>query len=215
MSDTARHGALQHDNDGLRHTLSLDEVGAQLVAAGVPRSRRHIIRLCKSGLFEAKKLPGGSGDEWFVAPDSVPKAIGDLIAIQDRRDRHGPTEPAMADHDAFEKPRNSGTDMARHGAPQRATAGSEIEDRSAEAPTSRYVALLEEDNQFLRDQVKKKDEQITDLSKRFGETQALLGATQRMLAPLLGQADPFAGVQKREVTPPQSPGSTDDTPSDA
>ena len=59
---------------------------------------------------------------------------------------------------------------------------------------TRYVASLERENEFLRDQVVKKDEQITDLSKRFGETQTLLGAMQRMLAPLLRQPDPF-GVQ--------------------
>ena len=65
---------------------------------------------------------------------------------------------------------------------------------TGESDVTRYVALLERDNEFLREQVEKKDEQITDLSKRFGETQTLLGAMQRMLAPLLGQADPFANV---------------------
>jgi hypothetical protein len=67
-----------------------------------------------------------------------------------------------------------------------------------EPATSRYVALLERDNEFLRDQVQKKDEQITDLSKRFGETQTLLAAMQRMVAPLLGQADPFTKPESRE-----------------
>ena len=65
--------------------------------------------------------------------------------------------------------------------------------------TSRYVALLERDNDFLREQVEKKDEQISDLSNRFSETQTLLGAMQRMFAPLLGQADPFKSTQGREV----------------
>ena len=65
--------------------------------------------------------------------------------------------------------------------------------------TARYVALLERDNEFLREQVSKKDEQITDLSKRFGETQTLLGAMQRMLAPLLGQSDPFNRPEKRDA----------------
>src|SRR5204862_515480 len=55
MQDTARHGALQPANDGLRHTLSVNDVAAQLLAAGVPRSRRHIVRLCKSSLFDANR----------------------------------------------------------------------------------------------------------------------------------------------------------------
>jgi hypothetical protein len=69
---------------------------------------------------------------------------------------------------------------------QDATGNREVKEGDA-----RYIAMLERDNEFLRDQVGKKDEQISDLSKRFGETQTLLGAMQRMLAPLLGQADPF------------------------
>ena len=71
--------------------------------------------------------------------------------------------------------------------------------------TSRYVALLERDNEFLREQVSKKDEQISDLSTRFSETQTLLGAMQRMFAPLLGQADPFnRPPEKREVQDAQA-----------
>src|SRR2546429_46988 len=83
--------------------------------------------------------------------------------------------------------------MSRHGATRPDVSEKGIGDREAETEpdTSRYVALLERDNEFLRDQVKKKDEQIGELSTRFSETQTLLGAMQRMFAPLLGQADPF------------------------
>ena len=184
--------------------MPLHEVEAQLVAAGVPRSHRHVQRLCKSGLFDAQLLPSSSGDEWFVAPDSIPKAIGDLRAIQERRERRGATEPAMSDQVRHETGQRISTDTARHDAPQHATSGLENreEESATESATSRYVSLLERDNEFLRDQVKKKDEQITDLSKRFGETQTLLGAMQRMLAPLLGQADPFSAAEKREVGEP-------------
>jgi len=201
MSDTASYGAPQHDHDGLRHTMSLKEVEAQLLAAGVPRSHRHIVRLCKSGAFDADKRPGGSGDEWFVAPQSVPKVIGDLRAIEEARARHSVPQHAMSGHVTPMKSNSSSTDAARHDAPQRAA--SETETREEESvtlhDTSRYVSLLERDNEFLRDQVKKKDEQISDLSNRFSETQTLLGAMQRMFAPLLGQADPFHAAEKREV----------------
>ena len=64
---------------------------------------------------------------------------------------------------------------------------------------------------LLKGQLVAKDQQITDLSTRFGnlsdrfaDTQKLLGAMQRMFAPLLGQADPYANPEKREAqdTPP-------------
>src|SRR5437879_3200033 len=152
MPDTAGHGAPQHASDGVRHTMSLDEVGAQLVLAGVPRSHRHIVRLCKSGLFDAQKLPGGSGDEWFVAPASVPKAIGDLRAMQERRDRHSAPQPAASDYRPTEKVRNNEADTARHGVPQPAAsvASDKGEGSETEPATPRYVALLERDNEFLR-----------------------------------------------------------------
>ena len=63
---------------------------------------------------------------------------------------------------------------------------------------SRFVERLEGENQFLRGQLTKKDEQIEDLSQRFKETQGLLGAVQRMLAPLLGQPDPFKNPRAGE-----------------
>jgi hypothetical protein len=193
MSDTAGHGTPQHDSDGLRHTMSLKEAEAQLSSAGVPRSHRHIVRLCKSGAFDAAKRPGGSGDEWFIAPQSVPKVIGDLRSIEEARARHSPSQHAASDHVAAEKPHNSNTDTAGHSALQRAKpeAINRGEGGATQPDSSRYVALLERDNEFLREQVKKKDEQISDLSNRFSETQTLLGAMQRMFAPLLGQADPF------------------------
>ena len=161
MPDTVGHGAPQHDSDGLRHTMSLKEAEAQLSAAGVPRSHRHIVRLCKCGAFDAAKRPGGSGDEWFIAPQSVPKVIGDLRSIEEARARHSQTERAVSDHVTPEKPNNANSDTAGHGAPQHAASDTKNkEDGGAPQPdTSRYVALLERDNEFLREQVSKKDEQ--------------------------------------------------------
>src|SRR5207247_2165285 len=93
------------------------------------------------------------------------------------------------------------SDTASRGELQPAVSDKETSQKGGETEpaTARYVTLLERDNEFLREQVTKKDEQITDLSKRFGETQTLLGAMQRMLAPLLGQSDPFNQPAKREA----------------
>src|SRR5436190_269758 len=150
MSDTAGHGAPQHDSDGLRHTMSLKEAEAQLLAAGVPRSHRHIVRLCKSGAFDAAKRPGGSGDEWYIAPQSIPKVIGDLRAMDEARARHGQTQHAASDHVLAEKSNIDGTDTARHDAPERATSeGRNKQEESTTQPdTARYVGLLERDNEI-------------------------------------------------------------------
>src|ERR1700730_3010570 len=128
MSETASHGALQHDSDGLRHTLSLKEAEAQLSSAGVPRSHRHILLLCKSGAFDAAKRPGGSGDEWFIAPQSVPKVIGDLRSIEEARARHSEAQHAASDHVAPEKPNYGNSDTAGHGALQHATSEAKNKD---------------------------------------------------------------------------------------
>src|SRR4029453_8050347 len=114
MPDTAGPSAPQHDLNAQRHTLSLEEVMAQLVDAGVPHSKRHIQRLCQSGLFDAQKLPGGSGDEWFVSPDSVPKAIGDLRALQERRARRAAPQRAALAHVAVDEPHAIEGDTAGH-----------------------------------------------------------------------------------------------------
>jgi hypothetical protein len=86
MPDLPRPDAPQPDMVEARHTLSVREVESLLAEAGVQRSHRHVLRLCQSGVFDAVKIPGGpSGEEWFIAPASVPKAIGDLKQIDARR----------------------------------------------------------------------------------------------------------------------------------
>ena len=69
MDDASGLGRPQQDDDQLRHTLTIHEVGEQLSAAGVPRSERQIKRYCESGFPRAKKIPGppasnGSWHQW-------------------------------------------------------------------------------------------------------------------------------------------------------
>ena len=51
---------------------------------------------------------------------------------------------------------------------------------------SRYVARLEGENEFLRQQITVKDVQIKDLTERARETNHLIAGLQKMLTPLLG-----------------------------
>ena len=52
---------------------------------------------------------------------------------------------------------------------------------------SRYVARLEGENGFLREQITVKDVQIKDLTERARETNHLIAGLQKMLTPLLGR----------------------------
>jgi hypothetical protein len=52
---------------------------------------------------------------------------------------------------------------------------------------SRYVAHLEGENAYLRDQNTAKDGQIKDLTERARETNYLISGLQKMLTPLLGR----------------------------
>lgn len=101
MPDTASPSAPQpamSDPGELRHTLTVEDIGVLLTQAGVPRSRRQVIRYCQTGLLEAVKIPGPTGDQWYVAPASLPKAIGDLKQWEAQRERQGTTQLDMSSH---------------------------------------------------------------------------------------------------------------------
>ena len=195
MTDMSGHGRPQQDNDQLRHTLTIAEVSARLTTAGVPRSDRQIKRYCETGFLDAKKIPGPTGEQWFVAPAALPKLIGDLEQWQMQRVGHGLLWPAVSEHVPPEKPRDINTDTGGHGRPQQAMSDKETstEDRGGEPDTSGHVLHLEreveglrEDREFLRDQIKVKDGQIASLLERDRETNILIGKLQEMLTPLLG-----------------------------
>jgi hypothetical protein len=205
MSDTASHGVLQHDNDGLRHTLSLRDVETQLLAAGVPRSHRHVVRLCQSGALDAAKRPGATGDEWFVAPQSVPKVIGDLRAIEEARARYSVPQHAATGHDLVEKARADVTARASHSTPQPAMSQSkqeEITQASAPEPaTSRYVAQLEKRIEekdevigILRAELVQRNEEIVRRNERERETNILIRGLQNLVLRLQPGAPPSADV---------------------
>ena len=215
MDDTSGLGRPQQDNEQQSHTLTIHEVGEQLSIAGVPRSERQIKRYCESAFLDAKKIPGPTGDQWFVAPAALPRLIGDLQQWQMQRAGHSLPRPAATDTVIPQETNTTNSDTSGTGRPQ--PAATMPQDRGEpdvrEADTSRYVMQLEtrigeKDDVIglLKGQLVAKDQQITDLSTRFGnlsdrfaDTQKLLGAMQRMFAPLLGQADPYANPEQREA----------------
>jgi hypothetical protein len=123
MDDTASHSTPQPDQE--RHTLTVREVELLFAQAGVHRSHRHVIRLCKSGMLDAKPIPGPSGDQWYVTAESVPKAIGDLKQIDAQRARRTVTQQATSAYVTPNEPSISESDTASHSTPQPDTSASE------------------------------------------------------------------------------------------
>ena len=117
-----------------------------------------------------------------------------------------------------EKPRELNSDTPGNGRPEQATTDSKniVELATDQPAASAYVSQLEtriseKDDVIglLKGQLVAKDQQITDLSTRFGNlsdrfayTQKLLGAMQRMFAPLLGQRDPYAPTDAHDPSDP-------------
>ena len=215
MDDAPGHGRPEQDDDQLSHTLTVHEVSERLAAAGVPRSERQIKRYCESSFLDAKKVPGPTGNQWFVAPAGLPKLIGDLQQWQMQHGGHSQTRPAPSGNVMQEKSTHTNTDMPGHGRPQQATADEEnkIDSATTEPVTSGYVTQLERRLEekddvigLLKGQLTIKDKQLgdlsdrfTSLSDRFADTQKLIGAMQRMFAPLLGQGDPYSATEKRDA----------------
>lgn len=212
MTDTPSHGVPSPDVVSLRHTLSVHDVERELVAAGVPRSYRQIVRYCETGMLDAVKVPGPTGAQWFITQDSLPKAIGDLKQWEVQRASRGTPGPAMSDRVDAPNVQESGAAIASQSAPKPAVSTPQTAAKASETDpvAAGYVTQLEKriDEKddvilLLKGQLVSKDEQIKELSTRYRETHTLLGAMQRMLAPLLGQGDPFkTGQQGREGDSP-------------
>src|SRR4029079_8245947 len=145
MDDASGLGRPEQDNDQQRHTLTIHEVGERLSLAGVPRSERQIKRYCESAFLDAKKIPGPTGDQWFVAPAALPRLIGDLQQWQMQRAGHSATRPAVTEHVIPEKVIVENTDTSGTGRPQpAATVPQNIVGPDVSVPdTSRYVTQLE------------------------------------------------------------------------
>ena len=165
------------------YTLSIDEAAARYEHAGHPRTPRSIQRYCAKGHLDCRRIETAFGEKYLIAPASVAKHIAYIEEVRPTatgRDesRHVATESAPVErHDKPGPKAPTGPDLSRH-------------DAAAEIESSRYVARLEGEVEFLRGQISTKDLQISELTERSRETNVLIGGLQRLLAPLLGSPDP-------------------------
>ena len=178
--DLSRPVATHPDSD---FTLSIDEALERYARAGLPRTPRSIQRYCAKGHLDCRRIETAFGEKYLITPASVDKHIAYIEEVR----------PVATGRDVT---RQVATDVAPeqgHGQEPHASTTSPDVSRpvaAVEADSSRYVARLEGEVEFLRDQVVTKDGQIKELTERSRETNVLIGGLQRLLGPLLGSPDP-------------------------
>jgi hypothetical protein len=182
--DQSRPVATSPDSD---FTLTIDEALERYGRAGLPRTPRSIQRYCAKGHLECRLIETSFGEKYLISPDSVDKHIAYIEEV-----RHAATSPDLS------RPVASSRDQSRPVATTTNTSEESGDEARQGWPTgsdtsrpvaTQYVARLEGENEFLRQQIGVKDDQIKDLTERARETNHLIAGLQKMLTPLLGRAE--------------------------
>jgi hypothetical protein len=194
-----------------RFSLTLEETARLFEEAGLPRNMRSLQRYCAGGRLDCIKEETATGLAYFVDPASVARAITQLAQLHGITDevRHATAEhdashsvaPAVEPHPTIAQPRPTAAEHDTDAPEIMETPTPPQPDMSrsvATATDARYVARLESEVEFLREQVVTKDGQIKELTERSRETNVLIGGLQRLLAPLLGSGDPHSTTTRFE-----------------
>jgi hypothetical protein len=174
-TDLSRHAATNDDSD---YSLSVEEALARYEAAGVPRTPRSIQRYCAKGDLDAHRVEMPFGDKFLITPASVDRHIAYIMEVRPvARENKGENENEEA--------------ATSSDTPRQATTAGEVSHLVAAEPNavSRYVAHLEGENAYPREQSTVKDGQIKDLTERARETNHLIAGLQKMLTPLLSASN--------------------------
>jgi len=171
--DKSRPVATSPDSD---FTLTIDEALERYARAGLPRTPRSIQRYCAKGHLDCRRIETSFGEKYLISPASIDKHIAYIEEV--RPVAKGRDEPRQVAADVAPK---NGTDKPRQEAPT-------SPDLSRHVATE-FIARLESENGFLRQQIGVKDEQIKDLTERARETNHLIAGLQKMLTPLLGRSE--------------------------
>ena len=178
------------------YSLTIEEVALRYEHAGHPRTARSIQRYCAQGHLDCLRQETPFGEKYLITPASVARHIAQIeeITRATSRDMSRPVALNVSDsqsRDIIQPEPATGHDESRRVATN--TTHEELDKAERHSPTqpdvSQYVARLESENVFLRDQIGVKDTQIAALLERDKETNFLIRGLQTMLAPLLGSAD--------------------------
>ena len=167
--------------DDSEYSLSVEEAAERYAHAGFPRTIRAIQRYCAKDDLDSRRMETPFGERYMITPTSVARHIAyieEVRPVATGRDLPRPVATPIATEETHDEPRQPAATTP---------------DQSRQATSSdldpRYVTQLESDNQFLRQQIGVKDEQIKDLTERARETNHLIAGLQKMLTPLLGRGD--------------------------
>ena len=184
--DEPRPVATGRDNDFI---LSLEEVSERYATAGHSRTIRTLQRYCASGHLDAQKLATTTGDKYLVTPQSVARHIAQIKELQalgivaTGRDRSRLVATPVEQGDKPSDHSDAGPTGDDKG--RQATTGQSDPSPLVEH-LEKEVERLQDDREFLREQIKVKDGQIGALLERDRETNILIRGLQEMLTPLLG-----------------------------
>ena len=179
--DQSRPVATSPDID---FTLTIDDALERYARAGLPRTPRSVQRYCAKGHLDCRRIETQFGEKYLISPASVDKHIAYIEEVRpvatsrDLSRRAATTVVSEQGHRESRQEGPTGTDLSR----PVATNGD-----------ARYVARLENDNEFLRGQLAVKDKTIDALLERDRETNILVGQLQKMLTPLLTRPEENTG----------------------
>jgi hypothetical protein len=181
--DMSRQVATSPDSD---FTLTIDQALERYSRAGLPRTPRSIQRYCAKGHLDCRRIETQFGEKYLISPSSIDKHIAYIEEV-----RPVATSPDLSRPDATSRdmPRQATTGIApgeSHDIEMQE--GTTSPDLSRPVATE-YVKRVESENDFLRQQIGVKDEQIKDLTERARETNHLIAGLQKMLTPLLNRGE--------------------------
>ena len=173
--DHSRHAATAADNE---YSLSIDDALERYDHAGHPRTARSVQRYCAKGHLDCLRQETSFGDKYMITPESVARHIAQIAELA-----------SATGHDLSRQAATAvAAPVVTETVPLVAATSPDVSRQ--DAANERYVARLESEVEFLREQVGAKDSQIKELTERSRETNVLIGGLQRMLSPLLGSPDP-------------------------
>ena len=183
-ADLSRQVATSDDSE---YSLSVEEALARYEAAGLPRTPRSIQRYCTKGYLEARRVETEFGEKFLIKPESVDRHIAYIMEVRPVATGRDLSRLDATDADAeiksesFEAGATTSDDKVRQ-----APTTPELSQPVA-AADARYVALLERENEFLRDQIAVKDEQIRGMGQHLEQSNILTAGLHKLLTPLLGR----------------------------
>ena len=177
-TDQSRPVATSSDSE---FTLTVDDALLLYAEAGIPRTPRSVQRYCGNEHLSARRVETEFGEKFLITRASVEKHIAYIkeVTPTTSRDVPRPVATTVAAENKDDIPRQDATTTTDQSRPVATTPPED----------SRYVASLEGQIEFLRDEVRVKNTQIAELTERARETNHLVAGLQNLLRPLLSKPD--------------------------